>query len=160
MVIVVVGFFSAGIAPFMWQLVESYKLIAGIQETSASAKMALEWMTREIREIRTKGGTFSSYLDIDTAEASDFKFTKADGTSVEYRLAGDVIYRNSDILAEKVSSLSFDYRDSDNNTLSPLPLDSYNRKKIHHIVVSVGFNIKEETYTVRSYVVPRDIIMQ
>ena len=54
MVIVVVGFFSAGIAPFMWQLVESYKLIAGIQETSASAKMALEWMTREIREIEIK----------------------------------------------------------------------------------------------------------
>jgi len=160
MVITVVGFFSAGIAPFMWQLVESYKLIAGIQETSASAKMALEWMTREIREIEIKDKSLR--LDIDTADTSDIKFYKINGEEVEYKLDVDdaVIKRNDDILVEGVESLSFKYYDVGNNELGPLPLRRYNRKKIHHMKIVLTISSRGEQYTVSSYVVPRSIIMQ
>lgn len=159
MVITVVGFFSAGIAPFMWQLVESYKLIAGIQETSASAKMALEWMAREIREIKIEDNSLR--LHITTADTNDIEFYKTNGERVEYKLdANDAIKRNNDILVEGVESLSFKYYDVGNNELGPLPLRGYNRKKIHHMKIILTISNRGEQYTVSSYVVPRSIIMQ
>jgi len=113
MVIVLVGIIAGVIAPFMGNAFTYWALVRNEREAIATARMALARMTREIRHIE-------EVTSIDTFTATQFEFdrVKPDQTmdDVDFELSGDTILRNSQELADNVSSLAFAYLDADGNT--------------------------------------------
>lgn len=89
--------------------------------TLSRLRYANERMTREIREIRRNTGTPTEY-DISTMTGSNLVFTKTDGTAVTLTSTPPLVtlaysgISGSPVLTDQVSSLGFDYYQSDGST--------------------------------------------
>ncbi|MES2217271.1 MAG: type II secretion system protein [Pseudomonadota bacterium] len=66
------------------------------------ARVAMEIMAREIRNIR-------SSADITTSTAAQLSFVDVFGNSVNYTLSGTTLLENSNILADGIGGLTFTY---------------------------------------------------
>lgn len=78
--------------------------LAGKQsiDTDWQGKIALEWMTRDLRAIRSSSA-------ITTATATQLVFVDTDNTTIDYQLSGTNLLRNSQIVADGIGSLAFTY---------------------------------------------------
>ncbi len=110
MVIVVMGIVAAVAAPFMTTGFQSYVVGRDIAETDGQARLALERMSRDLRNIR-------SPADLTIASSGDITFMDIDGNSTRYCLgavggcpgATGELTRNSQPLAAGISALSFTF---------------------------------------------------
>jgi type II secretory pathway pseudopilin PulG len=111
MTIVIVGILSAVIAPILYQGFESFIWSRDITNTNARAQLAIERMSREIRGIQPSDiieYTAPNYLD-----TNKLKFS-LNGSPVEFlKSAQNQLLRNSDLLADNVTSLTFTYYKDD-----------------------------------------------
>jgi prepilin-type N-terminal cleavage/methylation domain-containing protein len=76
-----------------------------ITDADWQIRVALETMTREIRNIR-----YSS--DITVASATQLSFVDNNGKSVSFSLSGNTLMENSQVLADGISSMTFTYYNS------------------------------------------------
>jgi type II secretory pathway pseudopilin PulG len=150
MVIVLMAVLAVGTAPFITAVVDRWQFIQFRDEVGTQARLALDWMVREIREVKDKN-SFS------IADASQIKFTNSDSVLIEYSLSGNTLLRNTDSLATNVSSLQFEYRNKQNNVLGPLPLPAGQRKQIYRITVTITVSSSGESLTLKSEVFPRNL---
>lgn len=103
-VIIITGILAASITSLISQGSIAYLTAQNITDADWQARLAIERMVRDIRAIR-------SSADISTASATQLTFTDFGGTSISYTLSGTSLLRNSQILADGISALSFTYYD-------------------------------------------------
>lgn len=114
MVMVVLGISAAVAAPFLSASFQSYFTGKDIGETDWQARVALERMSRELRNVRAPDAT-GPYLII--TSAGDITFTDIDGNSTRYCMGGvggclgavGELTRNSQPLATGISALTFSF---------------------------------------------------
>jgi type II secretory pathway pseudopilin PulG len=75
------------------------------------ARVALERMTRDLREVRTPTST-----DITTFTATQFTYNDIFANNVSYTLSGTTLTRNTQPLADNISAVNFSYLQRDGNT--------------------------------------------
>jgi prepilin-type N-terminal cleavage/methylation domain-containing protein len=123
----------------------SYVLLAGFKAWFANqnvmaannqARMALERMTRDIHAV-------ASAASITTATASQFTFTNIGGTSITYQRTGSQLMRNTQVLADNISSLSFSYLDRNAATTAVLA-------NIRYISISLVISQGSAQYPMRT----------
>jgi prepilin-type N-terminal cleavage/methylation domain-containing protein len=73
------------------------------------AKLALESMVREIRNIRSRA-------DMTTTSSTTLAFNDINGDAITYAYSGGALTKNSQIIASGVASFSFTYYDVNYNT--------------------------------------------
>lgn len=72
------------------------------KEALDQARVAMERMTREIRNLRS-----NSAADLSVANATTFTFVDTSGASISFALSGGIINRNADTLATGISIGTF-----------------------------------------------------
>lgn len=122
------------------------------KEALDQARIAMERITREIRNVR-------SSADITTADATTFTFTDVSGTPISFALSGGNIDRTSvttNTLATGISSASiFTYLLSTGaTTQSPIPAEI---PLIKRIKIDITATKNTESVTLQSEVWPRNL---
>ena len=112
-------------------------------------KLALDRTLREIREIKDPQSVL-------TAGASTFSFRNASNQVVTYSATGGSLFRNSDLMVEEVTALTFDYWDKDNQSLSS-PLVSPDETNLRQIRMTLSVQSGGISRTARSLVTPRNL---
>ena len=155
-VIILVGIVTVGLGDFILQVVKTYQFIDFRNEIAQEGKKGLDWMVRDIREIKDSDS-------INTADVSHLDFDNTRSQTIDLSLSGTEIYRSIDggknkyPLCDYVEKLEFEYRDSDNNVLSPLPLSAGQRKEIKSIKVNIVLNKHNREINFFSVVFPRNL---
>ena len=103
-VIVLTGIIGAIATKMLAQGLNAYLTSKNVADADWQGRLALERMTRDIRAVR-------SPTDIALATSSQFTFTDSNGSSVAYTLSGSNLMRNSQALANGISTLTFQYYD-------------------------------------------------
>jgi prepilin-type N-terminal cleavage/methylation domain-containing protein len=104
-VILITGFIAAGAVEMLRLGVEGQILAQKTQTLAWDGEIAIARLTDDLHTIK-------SPADIATATASALTFTNYNGATIAYRLSGGQLLRNSNPLANHVSSLAFTYFDS------------------------------------------------
>ena len=115
---------------------KAYYTNQNIMTANNQARMALERMTRDIHSVR-------SSASITTATSSQFSFTNISGTNITYQLTGSALMRNTQVLADNVSSLSFSYLDK-NAVTTAVPAN------IRYVTVNLLISLGVAQYTLRT----------
>jgi len=149
-VIILIGIITVGLGGFIIQIIKTYQFVDFRNEVAQEGKKALDWMVRDIKEIKDS----SSILVADT---SHIQFINSDDETIDYMLSGNIIERNSYSLCDYVESLEFEYRDANNNVLSPLPLPAGQRKQIKSIKVTIKLKKGGQQIEFFSVVFPRNL---
>lgn len=111
MVIAIIGIIAMMTAPFISTAVDSWLFSRTERDVVFSARLAMNRMIREIREIN---GTDSVLTFTNTT----LSFNDIDNDSISYQQSGTALLRNSDELTDKLrdpGGLSFNYLDSSGN---------------------------------------------
>lgn len=116
MVITIVGIIGGVIAPFVANSINYWILVKDEREVISSARLALNRMVREIRQIKDTA-SITAFTD------TDFAFTrlKADGSeeTVRFYQSGSSLLRNTRELSDKLQGpggLTFRYLDENGDT--------------------------------------------
>ena len=149
-VIIIVGIMTVGLGNFIIQIIDAWQFMDFRNEISQEGKKALDWMVRDIKEIKDSDS-------ISVADTDDIQFTNSRDESIEYRLTGNTLDRNSYALCSYIKSLEFEYRDSSNNVLSPLPLPAGKRKTIRSIKITINLEKHNREIGFFSIIFPRSL---
>jgi len=101
-------------------------------------RLALERMARDIRAVSSGG--------ISTAAASQLTFTDTNGNSVSYSLSSTSLMRNSQILANGVSTLTFGYFDKNGATTATSSLIRYIKITLTIVQDNTNFSLSTSVY--------------
>ena len=151
MAIVVVGALAGGVMVFVTQGVDIWNFVTFRNDESAQARLALDRMVKEIRQVYDKAS-------VTTASADDFNFVSYYNNTtynVEFVKSGSNLMRNSDVLCDNVSSLQFQYYDINNNLLST-PLVLPDETDIRRIKITLTVTSGDQSITLKSQVYPRN----
>ncbi len=144
LVLVIIGVL-AGILIEPFRLgVKSYIGIETRADLTSQAREATSRMVREMRNIRKQA---DNTPEINTANATSIIFTDVQDNGVTFSLSGSTVLRNTNILADKVSSLQFRYFDGSNTELTSFPLIGADRDKVRRILVILTMQEGTETVT-------------
>ncbi|MBU1134624.1 MAG: type II secretion system GspH family protein [Candidatus Omnitrophica bacterium] len=147
-VITIVGILIVGLSTYIIKGIDLWQLITFRNEITASGRLALFRMGREIKQIKND-------LSVHIASASRFKFDDVNSSSIDYQLSSSNLKRNSDILARGTSSLAFIYYDVNNAEIAT-PLVSPNATNIHRIKIVLEVASGDQTKTLTSQIHPRN----
>lgn len=114
--IVIVGIIASIAANIILQGARIYATEDSRSNVHYQARLAMERMTKEIRQIRSP-----SAADITTMTATDLKFTKASGAIVEFTWANPVLSLGAQQLATGITAFTFKYYMADGNTQTSDP---------------------------------------
>ncbi|MBN1793366.1 MAG: type II secretion system protein [Candidatus Omnitrophica bacterium] len=149
-VIALVGVIAAGLAPIIIAVVDVWELVSFREERGAEARIAIDWMKREMRETKDT----SSIL---TADTSEFRFYDAADNDIRYHISGGSLYRNNNILAGNIQSLAFRYYNSSNTQLST-PVSAALRSAIRRIEIDLTISAGRENLTLSSGIYLRNFL--
>ncbi|MCM8774071.1 MAG: type II secretion system GspH family protein [Candidatus Omnitrophica bacterium] len=157
-VITVLGLSFAVLGNYIWQVVESFKLVAHRQDISTQAKLALDWLVRDIREIKAEG----QFPCISEACVAKIVFTNVNDEEITYQLEEDKIMRNNSPLCLGVNNLQFTYRDEKNHVLNSGDncLIDEQKGRVFSIGIDISFIQYGEPYSVYSLVTLRNMRMR
>jgi prepilin-type N-terminal cleavage/methylation domain-containing protein len=116
-----------------------YIAAKNITEADWQARLAMSRMTREIRMIRSAN-------DFTLRTASELAFVDLNGTSIDYKLAGTSLMRNSQILADNISNLIFSYYDKNGNAASSTGATAYIQIQFTLLQTQANFNLSSVVY--------------
>lgn len=102
--ILLLGVFGTVLAVGLPVAVEAYDLVWARRMVLAQAQSGMERMVSEMELI-------PGSAQVTTTLASNFQFQYPAGTSISYALSGGDLMRNSDVLIDDVSALTFTYYD-------------------------------------------------
>lgn len=141
MVIVIVGALAGGAAIFVNSAVKVWNLITFRNDEVVSARLALDRMVREMRELVATDGIYND------TNSTRFHFQHISG-DIAYSRSGNNLMRNSDTLATGISSLGFTYYNV-NGTLTTTP------SQVRRVNIGMTITSGSESLSVNSQVYPR-----
>lgn len=149
MVIVIVGILASASAMYIKETVDLWRFLSFRNELVSSGRMALVRMEREIRQIRNDTCVYR-------ASAAEFNFTDMHNATINYRLSGNNLLRNSDVLVSGVSNLTFIYYNETNQAIAnpdvyPDPTD------IRRININLTIQSGTQTKALSSQAYPRNL---
>lgn len=151
-VIVITGIIAGILSILIREVASTYTFIKVRGVALADNRLAIDRMTREIRQIK-------SAFDLYTADSADIRFYKIGDEFVEFYLSGDnLMCKNGsdDILASDVTNLEFHYYDVGNNELIP-PDIAPNETNMWRILIKLTIKKGDETVKFQSQVHPRNL---
>lgn len=149
MVITIVGILTTAASMYIKETIGLWRFVTSRSEVTAQVRTALLRMGREIRQLQDD-------LSVYTATAARFRFDDINANNIDYQLSGSNLMRNTDILANGVSGLSFTYYDADNNAIAA-PLVSPSNTDIRRINISLSIQSGTQTKTLSLQVYPRNL---
>lgn len=112
--IAMIGILGAVLGPGLGRAIRGYNIVQARRATLAQARAAIDRIVHEIRLIQGA----NAILNI--SSSSSFQFEYPNNNAITYSLSGGNLMRNSDILADNVPSLNFQYfRGSGATTTTP-----------------------------------------
>jgi len=114
-VIAITGIVIAGSSSLLLRGVEAYT--AGKTDLNASwqANVATERMTRDLRAASS----------ITIATSSEFAVNDIGGTAIDYKVVSNQLFRNTQVLADKVQSVTFTYYDTNGSVTTTVSAIRY-----------------------------------
>lgn len=153
-VITIVGILTVGLSTYIIKGIDLWQLITFRNEITASGRLALFRMGREIRQIKNNSS-------ISKAEASRFEFTDVNNNVIDYQLSSGNLTRNADDLAKNVESLKFCYYKSDDSAVcTPVcgcSVAAEDLSSIYRISMEIEVSSGSETKTLTSQIHPRNL---
>ncbi len=143
-VIVLTSLIAGVVSAIIAQGAQSYLTAKNVLDADWQGRLAIERMARDIRAI-------ASPLSITTATATQLTFTDFSGTSVSYSLSGTNLMRNSQILADGISSLTFSYFDKNGASTATISL-------IRYITITINITKNNTNFSLSTSVYPRDLL--
>lgn len=126
-----------------FMLTEAVRAYLQSEESATStmqANLALERMSRELRT----ADAFS------TINASSVTFDDQDGNTITYSLSGSNLMRNSSILADSISALTFTYFDSAGNSTAVLA-------NVYYATINITYTQGSNSFLFRTTIHPRNM---
>ena len=122
--------------------------LRGREITSADwqGRLALERITRELRDVAAPG---SASIDVASCGSPGFSFIDITASSISYSLATPTLLRNGQPLADNVSGLRFYCLQSDGQTYTTTP------SAVYYVTISMIVSTANTSATYRSTVKPR-----
>ncbi len=154
LVLVIIGVL-AGILIEPFRLgVKSY---IGIETRADLTSQAREATVRIVREMRNIRKQVDNTPEISTANATSITFTDNQGIPISFSLSGSTVLRDTNILADKVSSLDFRYFKGDNTALTTFPLSAADLDDVRRILVILTMQENTETVTMTGQAFLREL---
>lgn len=140
-VIVVMGIIAAVGANILGEAFQAYFLGKDTVVADAQARLAIERMTRELRDIRS-----ATAADIPTLTAGSIRFIDVYGNDITYALLGTTLNRttqplNTNPLADNISALAFTYLTKDGQTSAATAATVY--------YITVTFTVTKSTLSLK-----------
>ncbi len=142
-VIILIGIIIAGTATIYTQTLLSMVREQNITDALWQGRIGMERMIKEIRATR-------SASDISTFTSGEYSFTDVNGNSIDYKLSGSSLTRNSVVLADGIATLSFSYYDKNGSVTGAAA-------NITYIKITLNVTQKSVNYTLKSGVYLRDL---
>ena len=154
MVIIVMAVLTGLGANLLASGFQAYFMGQDLSEGNWHGRIALERITRELREARAPG-------DLTIAPATEITFTRSDGVAVRYCRAGvgtcpvpvgpvtNALMRNADPLADNISLLNFTYLQVDGATATIVPAE------VRYVTVALRVTIGGTDFNLRDTIRPR-----
>ena len=150
-VIVLTGIIAGILSVLIREVASTYTFIKVRGVALADNRLAMDRMTREIRQIKS---AFNLY----TADPSDIRFYKMGDEYVEFYLLDNNLRRkdgSDDILANDVTNLEFQYYKIDNTPATPIVAPD--ETDIWRIVIKLTIKKGDQTVKFSSQVHPRNL---
>lgn len=149
-VLVVIGIVAAIGVPMMMQAADAWSFSSQLQNNAVlSFIVASSRMAREMRVLKDD-------VSITTANNTMFTFTDTSNNSISFARVGNTLMRNSDGLADNVSSLTFTYFDDDDNVIAT-PIIAPNNTNIRRISVALSVSAGSNTLNYFLQVRPQNL---
>ncbi|MEI8012419.1 MAG: type II secretion system protein [Candidatus Omnitrophota bacterium] len=152
MVIVLVGIIFGVTAPLMLEVGRNWQLAQGRNELCESAKVAMDRMVREIRQVKDK-------TSVITATAVTFKFIDVDNNTITFSTASGHLMRTvgttANQLADNVTAVSFTYYNASESVIAS-PSVNPSATNIARIVIGLTLS-SGSSLSLESGVVPRSL---
>lgn len=136
MVIVLLAIIAGATVPLMFKIIDGWGIARQQNDISESARLAMDRMIREIRQIKDTNS-------ITTAGADIFQFVDTNNNTVRFDLVSNTLRRSQAgavyNLADNVTALSFTYYDGSDAVIAS-PTVSPSVTNIKRIVVSLTIN--------------------
>lgn len=157
-VIIMVGILMSGLSLGIKETIDLWRFLTFRNEIASQGRIALVRMAREIRQIKTRS---PSNEPIIIANEGRLQFTDIDDLVIGYQLSGNSLMRNSDILADNASNLTFCYYDRDKNEIcSPACSCDVPGGQLSDVeIIGVRLEVQSggQSMTLRSQVYPRNL---
>jgi len=151
-VITIIGIIASVVGYILLGAVDAWTFKAKRNDLLWDARLAINRMLREIREIK-------NLTSVTTASSSQFRFTNINDKSITYSLSGNNLNRTKDgianILAQNVSSLSFSYYDSSGASIA-MPAVNPSATDIRRVRINLTFTNGGQNFYAQSDSVPRN----
>jgi prepilin-type N-terminal cleavage/methylation domain-containing protein len=148
-VIVLVGILSIGMAKFIIQTIDTWRFVDIRNELSEEGKKAVDWMVRDIKEIKDE-------RSINIADVSHLNFDNSNAETIDFIKNGSTLERNSFSLADNVANLTFRYFDGQGNELTP-PLSLTQRRSIRKIRIEITLRRDNQEVNFFTNIIPRNL---
>src|SRR5437868_1186657 len=102
MVIILLGIIAVVISKMYATTLTAAQTEQNVTDALSQGRIGIERMARDMRVVRSAG-------DISVMTSGEFSFTDMGGNSIDYKLTGSSLMRNSQALADGVNTLTFSY---------------------------------------------------
>ena len=143
-VIVLTGILAAVGSQMLSKTLSAFVHGKDVTKGDWQARVALERLTRDLRMVRAPA-------NLTIVPATAITFSDTDGNNVNYSLSSNTLMRNTQVLADNVSSLGFTYLRSDGNTV-----EAATPSLVYYITVSLTVSRSTANTNLRATVHPRD----
>ncbi len=154
LVLVIIGVLAGILIEPFRQGMQSYVGIETRADLTSQAREATVRIVREMRNIRKKA---NDKPNITSADAMSITFVDNQGITISFSLSGSTVLRDTNILADKVSSLEFRYFKGDNAALTTFPLSAADLDAVRRILVILALQEGTETVTMTGQAFLRDL---
>jgi len=149
---VLIGIVAFIVADAMSTGFKTYFTTDNRKEALDQARIAMERMTREIRNLRDSSSIIAS-------STTQFNFTDIDGNAINFIWTSPNITRNGNTLATNITSFSFGYIRADSTNVDAvfnpaLPPDPARTRRIR---ITLASTVSGERVTLQSEVWPRNL---
>ena len=154
LVLVIIGILAGILIEPFRQGVKSYIGIETRADLTSQAREATVRIVREMRNIQKKA---NDKPNITSADATSITFVDNRGITISFSLSGSTVLRDTNILADKLSSLDFRYFKGDNTALTTFPLSAADLDDVRRILVILTLQENTETVTMTGQAFLRDL---
>ena len=142
-VIILLGIIGAIGSQMLTQGLNSFITQKNITNAIWQGQLAMERMTREIRYVRSAG-------DIIINTSGEFKFVDIYGESIDYKLSGSNLLRNTKTIANGVNTLTFSYSDQSGNAVS-------GTTDVHYVGITMNVTLNNTNYSLTTSIFLNDL---
>jgi len=126
--------------------VDAYHFISNRKDALQSARLALQRINRDIREVADQDS-------ISIANATFLQFKDIKGNAIEYSFSDGQLTRNGYLLADGIQSFRFRYKKADGTFLAT-PQDSLSF--VWGILIELTVKVDDQSVALKSQIFPRN----